>query len=265
MSLISSRYFVYNKKSSQDYNVVIGFFDQPNYQEMIRTVQRDDLKILSKETHVYGAIDNETIKFTFSIVKCDGSEFSQAESIMINEWLLSPIVPQKFQFVTDEENVYDELNIYYYALCTSIKDTVVRGVCGKTLTFETNSPYGYIHSPAKKYIIENERTFNFYNNDNLFDKSYPVLTLESDELVTIENITTNETYSYDLSEVHKIRLDNEKMKVTSDNKLISLSKLGWDDLDIRWFYFVKGTNKLKITGNVVIEIQYIIRRRTGGI
>lgn len=145
MSLITSKYFVFNHKNSQDFGVVNCFFGDKEISNIHRTVQKEEFNMSNYKLNAYGTIDDEPISFKFSIVKCDEENFTQAESLEINEWLMSPKIYKPFQFVYEPNTEYDEMNLHYYAICTSIEDEVINGLNGKTLTFETNSSYAFMN------------------------------------------------------------------------------------------------------------------------
>lgn len=283
MSFLSAKSFVFNGESSDDYNLKIAWIGSSDIdisENGLNVSLKKTNNKLNNTTNTYG-IQSENIVINFSITKKDFTEITRLESIQINEWLTSSSTSKLLAF-----NDGDSYPLHYYAVCTQIKDITVGGkLVGKELGFETNSPFAFSKKIEKKYNIVNSHMFQINNTSNANNNIiYPQIILLASSPIVIENITDKKSVTIDSNNIlpesdgsKYIKLDSYNMSVTDkNNKLIPAYKLGWNDTyksyvsaindyisNIYWIRFIKGVNKIKITGNCNITIEYEFPRKAG--
>ena len=283
LSFLTAQGFVFNNQNSDDYNLTIAWTGSPDIDISENGLNFSLEKTKNKSnntTNTYG-IQSENIVINFNATKKDFTEITRLESIRINEWLTSSSTPKNLAF-----NDNDSYPLHYYAVCTQIEDVIVGGrLVGKNLRFETNSPFAFSKKIEKKYNIVNSHMFQINNTSNANNNIiYPKIILLASSQIIIENITDKKSVTIDSNNIlpesdgsKYIKLDSYNMSVTDkNNKLIPAYKLGWNDTyksyvsaindyisNIYWIRFIKGVNKIKITGNCNITIEYEFPRKAG--
>lgn len=269
MSLMTSRHFVFNGKSSEDFDIVIGFFGEDNginTNGNSQSIQSDEPNINTRKINIYGTVNDEMVKFNFAILKCDGEPFTQYESVQINEWLLGPKTPKMFKFINDSEHDYDLYDLHYYAICTSVTDKVYSGLNGKELTFETNSSYAYMDEIERKIDVVGNGDITITNSIQMDNFIYhPTIYITSNEKIEIKNIETEQTIFYDLTSFsgETLKIDNEKMRLMVNDKIIPMTKIGWTEDDIQWLGLIPGLNHIQITGTCELVVKCEYPRKAG--
>lgn len=286
MSFINAHSFVFDGTGSDTFNLVICWINkEPDVSAngLKKTLQKGELNNARYISNVYGASVNENISFTFDIAKIDFSPFTKEESIEINAWLTGANTPRLLHF-----NDYDVPSIDYYAVCTSIDDIIINGRNAKTVTFETNAPFGFMSEITKKCIVEGSAAITIENlSDTMDGIYYPEIKLITKNAVTIENNTEHKSVTITPSEIAKdkdgnyILSINNRTQVISDKNgnLIPFNKFGWGPdykskitsagetdqyIDyIYWFRLVKGVNNISIYGDCTIEFKYKFPRKVG--
>ena len=133
MSLLTAKSFIFDGKSSDDFNLMIAWIGNSDVDisenGLNLSLQKTNNK-LNRKTNTYG-VQSENIVLNFSIVKKDCSEITRLQSIQINEWLTSSSTSQPLAF-----NDNDSYPLHYYAVCTQIEDIIIGGkLIGKQLKF----------------------------------------------------------------------------------------------------------------------------------
>lgn len=286
MSFLTANSFVFNGKSSEDFNVIISWINS-DIDVSTNGLNREIVKNTTGNTNlkdtIYGSENADRITFSFCIVKPDGSELTRPESIMINQWLTSSPLPQLLKF-----NDKDSYMLHYYAVCTQIKDVIVGGCfVGKELKFETNSAFAFMDKTEKSYDITTDEQTLYLNNPSDANNGiyYPSITISTaSEEIIIENATDRKSVTLNTvnipadAEGNKVlKLDCSKMAVLDANeKLIPASLLGWDEnyqshvsstgesiTNIYWVRLLKGINELKIIGTCSLKIECEFPRKAG--
>lgn len=284
MSFITANSFVFNGKNSDDYNLKIAWIDSSDIDVsengLDLTLEKTSNKV-NYTTNIYG-IQSENIIFNFGVVKKDYSKITRMQSIQINEWLTSSSNSQFLAF-----NDGDSYPLHYYAVCTQIEDIIVGGeLVGKNLRLETNSPFAFSKKMEKKVEITDTHQFYINNTSNANDNIiYPKITIITQSAtITIENSTDKKSVTINTDDIpvssdgnKHIKLDSYNMTISDkNNELIPAYKLGWNNTyrsfvsvindyitNIYWVRFIKGINKIKITGNCNITIEYESPRKAG--
>lgn len=284
MSFLSAKSFVYNKKSSEDFNLLIAWTDDINVSENGLHIDLKKTPNKSKlNTNIYGVERNENIIFDFTIFHKDFSEIQRIQSIQINEWLTSSSTPKLLMF-----NDNDSYPLHYYAICTNIDDIVIGGkLIGKHINFETNSSFSFSEKNLKTCVVNGSNQLSINNTTNSYEIIiYPKIIIETTSAspIIIENITEKKSVTIKTDNITPmgngnkfILLDSLNMSILDkENRLIPAYKIGWENNyksyvscidryinNIYWVRIIKGMNKLKVTGNCKIMIEYEIPRKAG--
>lgn len=275
--MYDAKSFIYNGKCSDDFDVMIGYFNAPEYKTGLeRETLHTDRTISRNRIKYYGSKYVNGISFTFSIAKKSVPEFTEEESIMINEWLTQNSVPTLLHF-NSSKNIY----VNYYAICTNIEDKVINGRNAKTLTFETDSPFVYSDLLRKKIMVSGQQNTCFLN-PSCEPYYYPKIRIIPDSsVITIENERDLNSVTLDLSDyTDGILIDCENCRVLdTDGKPVMLDAIGWNgsdytshisanNTDTQSIYFprlLQGENPFIITGNCTIEFMFEFPRKAGSI
>lgn len=285
MSFLTSYSFIFNGVNSLDHNVVIGWIDSSEADVSTNGLNREIKKTTRPKRlrdYVYATENTDTITFTFCIVSMNGEEIPRPQSIKINRWLTSSPLPQLLQF-----NDCDTYPLYYYAICTQIKDIVADGrLVGKEIKFETNSPFAFSAKTEKTFEVDGSMDFSIYNSADTYDDIYyPSITIETkSDTIVIENMTDQKSVTLQTREISSdhegnrlLKMDSEKMiLLDKDNCLIPAARIGWNEsyrsyvssLDdymdnIYWPRLLRGMNKLKVTGSCILRLEYEYPRKAG--
>lgn len=101
------------------------------------------------------------------------------------------------------------------------------------------------------------------NNVSILENVHPILYISdvTSDSIVIENKTDNRVILYDFTQLDNksLVIDNYRMTIKNDDKLIPVSKVGWTDDNIYWFRLKKGKNLISFTGNgtVVMEMESV--------
>lgn len=241
-------------------------------------VKTDDFNMIRKEYNQYGVIYKNPITFELGVTKIDATPLTRTESHSINKWL-STDTYKIFRF--NDENPE---NIIYKAICTDIKDIYMGSLVGKSLKFETSSPFGY----SRKQSLDITGTFQGvsqkFTNESDDGIYYPTIYIDVAEgysnTVIIENVEEKKSITIDFSQLsdYSLILDSKRTRVTNaDGKLIPSYKLGWDGdysslvsdpdiIEINELYFprmLEGENTFLVTGECNVQIVAEFPRKVG--
>jgi len=160
-----------------------------------------------------------------------------------------------------EFQTYDDLNKYYYAICTDVSDLTTTDERGYIdLTFRTNSPYAY--TERKSVITDlstNTGTTNIIvdNKSNIGINYYPKIEMileDTDTAFKIENLTNgSEQEFFGLYGGETISVDNHRKIIATD--VVGAYRLSSDYFNGSWLELSEGENTLRITGKGYLEIE----------
>lgn len=226
-----------------------------------------DREVISGESTLSRPIANEygmknnALTFEYSLIKEDGSVFTESEQITIERWLSSPKFSSSLNIIDCDGNIV-------CTYCGKFQSTewIVSsgGFVGVAFSFVNNDAY-----PKKHF----EHTFNITGNgvvtvdcqsDELEEYVYPkiVITEKVDEksTATLCFITDNNNeFTVNTLEGLNINIDSLHCIVNDGtlSGIISFKDLGWSDVgNIYWPRLIPGENKIFVTGNVDITISY---------
>lgn len=285
MSILTSDTFIFNKVSSENYDLIICCLNNNSPDLSVNGLHREARKGTLNRTRTcfshYEADDSEPVTFSFDVVKSTGEEINREESIAINQWLLTPAVPVLLEFNNTD------LPLHYYALCVSIDDVESGGrLIGKHLKFETNSPCAFAPKIKKTYTVSGEKKFSLIIDTGTRGICYPRYSISSqtDGKVILENETDLKSVTYDLARIlpdekglRQIHIDSSYMTVKDCNGcLIPLYLLGWNDdyqspvsasdsytSEIYWLRLLERENRIRITGDCTFTMEYELPRKAG--
>lgn len=270
--------FIYNGTCSDNYNLTIIFFDTPEYHTgLTRETLHTERTLSRSKVRYYGSRYTGGIEFKFSIAKKDAREFSEEESIQINEWLTKNSAPALLHF-NSNRSIY----VNYYAICTNIEDKIINGRNAKTLTFETDSPFAYSDMQSKKVIVDKELELDLYSH-SCEEYYYPKIVIIPDMStsdITIKNHSDQKSLTLNLTHhPDGIIIDCADCRISdTSGHLIHLDSLGLtvhsespgsaDTAESGALYFprlLRGRNHLKLTGNCTVEFIMEFPRKAGSI
>ena len=286
MSFFTAKSFVFNGVNSEDFDVIIAWIDS-DVDVSTNGLNREIIKSTNNKRkikdNIYGTETTETIIFSLSLVKIDGSEIERPESIRINQWLTSSPLPQLLKF-----NDNDSYMLHYYAVCTQINDIVIGGrLVGKELRLETNSPYAFMNKIEKNFDVTDTQIFYLNNTSDTYDGYfYPTISISTTDnnKIVIENITDKKSVTLDFTNVNSDENGNKTVILSSENMILSdknndllcLSAVGWGKdyqsyvsstdsymTNLYWFRLVNGLNEIKVTGNCNFKIECEFTRKAG--
>lgn len=213
-----------------------------------------------KETWDFHGLEyTEPLKFKLTIAKQNGDFINSDEQRELKKWLCK----DSFNWLQVEQD--DMNNIYYFCILNNPRPVDIGSMTGGyEFDCTCNAPYAFSGLYKKKYTTTNGAlTFNFnvfsdYDNYIL----YPMIAImptangnvqiknnTTNQMVAIENCITSET----------IKMDCKNDIIESSNGRILIDK--WNK---KFLYFVEGKNKLTLTGNFALHIEYRMPIRIGG-
>ena len=287
MSFLDADSFTYDGENSDTYDLLICWVDdKPDVSNngLRRSVENSHVNHVRFKTSNYEVNHDGNIEFSFYVIKKDQTSFTRHESMSINQWLTKSVTPKKLVF-----NDYIVPSIHYYAVCTEIEDISYHGHEAKKITFKTNSPYGFMHTLERRFIVSGTETFEIYNPSDMANGYYypkVLISTSSDNDIVIENMSDQKSVTFNFhhlttnSEGKKnILIENASMKVldgNNANRLIPCYQLGWDldyssyvsatdtNMDqLYWLRLVNGINQIKITGECDVTFIFEFPRKVG--
>lgn len=276
-------YFTYNGASSQDYGLVIGGLqvDTDVPLAMAREILRGTMNRYRVIPNHMGTSYQEVLIFTISMVKdpCtygDDYIYTEDEVDEIVTWLTAPQYPTLFHMYDEEPDVYKKYD--YYGLFSDIQ-TMTNGeeVIGFTATFTTNSPYAWTPQKTINFSADTddpvEITINVKSSE-YNSPIWPIITIDPHNDADLDennrvpvSIRSNidqkaMVFKFPTKLLHTI--DCQKAMITGPNGLINFSDLGISDIgEIYWFKLYNGENRVTISGDADIRIQYREPRKVG--
>lgn len=275
--------FVFNEIDCRTLGLMICYFSSSSKTDERDTglavdVKTDDFNIVRKEYNQYGVIYKEPISFEFGIAKIDQTPFTKMESHSINKWL-STDTYKILRF-----NDKNPENIIYHAICTSIKDVYIGDHYGKTLRFETNSPYGFSRNIKRTINGTFDGVSEIVKNDSDDGVYYPLIELNVmdgySNTIVIENTTDNKSLTIDFANLsdYSLLINTKRTRITNtDGKLIPAYQMGWDENyssivsnpdigETNEIYFPRllfGDNEIRITGECTATFNLEFPRKVG--
>lgn len=122
-------------------------------------------------------------------------------------------------------------------------------------TIVCDSPYAYRHPQTYEYVIDGETAIDFYNESSLNGYYMPIIefALNGSQSFSIVNQSDNNrqcAFSGLPSAIRTVRIDNDHCIVTTNDNGIN----PYPYFNFNFVKFVKGDNRLIVTGNGVMRI-----------
>lgn len=249
--------FIFNGISCENYDLMVydvgggGESDSP----FAGVVTINDEVIGSKwKPYFYGVTYEEKLEHEITFgVNTDriaaGRYLNRAEIDDIATWLTGH---DKYLVLEIEQD--DMTWVRYKCIVTQLSVVSYSGVPYTfRATFTCDSPYAYEYPRQFVYTVVGSKTVTIFNDSCLHGYYYPVVEIVNPGAsVTIENMSdNNRVFSIDdiPEAVHKITVNNDRKVITNDQGLNL-----YPGCNYKFFRMVKGTNKIRITGNCMIRI-----------
>lgn len=249
---IYGKNFMYDGKSSSDYNVVLCEFDTVKATKdtaITYKINRSNLTPYKSVANTYNRSYEDVLKFDIGICKCDGKKFTLEEREEIVSWITSPISPTLFTVTDYTINDPYHDSVEYFCNAVSYSEFMpTANVSGLLFSMECNTPYAF--SSEQKTAFSENSTITIYNSsDEKYQDYYP--TIELTGISTGKVSFTNNKYPDDVMEINvlkgqKLTIDNKYGKITDDSNQFDFSK----DTNLVWLRLAPGINKITIKGNV---------------
>lgn len=223
------------------------------------TANKSAITPFRNKTNLYSVQYEDVLKFSISLIKCNGEKISDYEYTELVDWLTSPVTYCPLT-VIDFPDVSYHSEVIYYAVCTGYNEFVVDDVYGLIFNFECDSPYGY--SPIQTYKFTGGSSVKVNNlSEESYIDVYPILTLncKSTETVNIKNDRyPDEVMSLKVLNGQTLTIDNKNGLIT-DN----LNMFTFDDFNLTWLHLAPEINTITVSGNVTGSIEFQCVRKRG--
>ena len=274
-------YFYYNGATSEDYDLMVGGFnldfDLPL--AMNREILRGTMNRYRIIPNHMGTAYQEPLVFTIQMVKsqCSDSDryiFTEDEVDEIVSWLTAPQYPTLFHMYADEPDIYNKYD--YFGLFSDVQtQTTPDGVIGFTMTFTTNSPYAWGEQKGIHYEATTHDTTEVTIHVDTSEPNspiYPIITitpnidadLDNHRVpITIANAEDGKSLNLRLHKLKTI-IDSQKAMVYGTNGMFTFDDIGIADVgEIYWPKLYNGDNRISITGQADIRIEFREPRKVG--
>ena len=225
------------------------------------TTNKSALTPFRNKVNLYSVQYEDVLKFSISLIKCNGEKISDYEYMELVDWLTSPVTYCPLT-VIDFPDVSYHSEVIYYAVCTGYNEFVVNDVYGLTFNFECNAPYGF--SPTQIYKFSGGTPIKINNLTEEFSTDiYPVVTIDckSTETITIRNDQyPDEVMSLDVLKGQTLTIDNESGMFTDSFKIFTFDELNFN---LTWLHLAPGINTITVSGNVTGSIEFQCVRKRG--
>ena len=221
----------------------------------------------------FGIIYSDVLTFSYGMLKCNGTDFTDEEQRIIERWLTSP---RQSRWLTVRDTEDPSYVTKYFGVFTNTEWSIgANGYILCSFTFQTDSPYPWVHGSHSFNIYASDTTSNIsfiVDSDDLDSTIYPVITFSTyfDDTIRVTNKTDgNRSFKINISSAAPIIMDcrHNILKNGTTGTIINYSVLGWDDVsNIYWPQLHAGTNEWSISGgDLTLTIEYDAPfKRVGG-
>lgn len=228
-----------------------------------------DRELLRGEPSINRPIVNEYgtsathLEFRYSLIKCDGTDFTESEQRTIETWLTSPKFSSPLEIFDDNGNI----RVKYYGLFRLTSwETAQEGWAACNFVFSVNGSYAFEHYTYSYTSTSTTGNWTFSVNcpsDELEEWVYPKITLKrysTDYSVsmTLTSITdNNNTLTISTSRKDTFYIDCKNCILSEQSGLVNFAELGWDDVaNIYWPRLKSGTNNFRCKGAVNLTFDF---------
>lgn len=249
--------FIFNGISSSDYGLMvydIGGSDQSST-EFASTVKISEEYVGTKwKPYFYGVTYDQKLEheITFGI---------NSERIDADQYLTRPEIEEIATWLTGHDGYkvleieQEDMTWVRYKCIVTKLSVATYGRIPYTFkaTFTCDSPYAYEYPRDYNYVVSGTRTVHLFNESSVHGFYYPVIEIiNPDSSVTIENLSDNgRTFALtDIpASISRITVNNDTKVITNDQSLNL-----YDNCNYLFFRLVRGSNKIRITGNCTVKI-----------
>lgn len=245
---VSAMSFIFDNKSSEDFGVYIGGFDNNAIKNDMASTNIQfiqDFLPSRGENFIYGIVQNETnLQFKLNMFGYD--YFSKNDISYIDNWLFANKKPKKLMFCQEDMATYTYMAVFS-------KNEIIYH-CNRPIGFECDvvcdSAYAYEAKKTEVYNIVNSKYTNirFNNLSGGINYLYPEIswTCNKDNgVLTIVNLSdNNRTFTITGLKVgEKITID-KFFQITS-----SLGLYRCENCNKEWLRLRNGINNIRIIGD----------------
>lgn len=257
--------FIYNGQSTKNIigssELILATFDSV---DSVTGHERDDM---SGEPTISRPIANEygtqyqSLEFEYGLIKKDRSSFSTEEQHIVERWLTSPKLSQELQIIDCNGDLVD--GIYHGKFLSTEWYPSKDGWVGLMFKFQNNTSYPTKHFSEAYQIRGAGQITVKCETDELEEYIYPTITIiEPTETanVTITSITDNSN-SMTVNARHELPMIFDCQHCIprdgTTSGIFTYEDLGWTDVgNIYWLRLLPGENRLSVTGNANITIEF---------
>ena len=256
--------FIYNGKSTisilDSSKLVLCTFDS------LDAITGSSREKVSGDSTISRPIANEygtkstPLLFEYALIKENGNLIADEEQRTIECWLTSPKTSIDLKVIDESGNI---ISIYCGLFLSTEWKYVSGGWAGVIFQFQCDSAYPKKYF-SQTYDINTNGTITINcESDELEEYVYPILTItEPSETgsISIRNITDNNN-TITIQALYKLPIVMDclhcRLYDATTNNVISFADIGWTDVsNIYWLRLIPGENKLEITGNANIKIEF---------
>lgn len=260
-------YFIFDGKSSMDYNMKIYNVDDMPQDEML-VAEREYTKVKAPRGSKYRIIDcqeSDVLTFSIKFLKEDFSIIDDFKLPEIVRWLFNQKDYKKLQIVSN-----DMINLYYNCILTNVQKISVAGqTYGFSCTVECDSSCAWEFPYTKNYNFSSDtgEVFQVHYGtfictcDNLDNKLLPKIKITKVEDGNLQIRINNLTSVTMISNLN----DGEIIEIDCENKIISsnLNNNIFEDFMGNFPFFQRGINNIEFWGQGLMEVTYQNQRKVG--
>lgn len=268
--------FIYRDERLSDHGCIIAYVVTSISNNISAGSEITSDTIINTQTHKISTLNAKyetPIETTFDIIKYDcanryDEEFTYEELSWFLRWLNSK-TDEKFQPIYSDSS-YE--NICYYGIFTSIKYISIGSkIVGLTVTFRSNSPFGYVLQNFNTEINNANDVFSLYLQSDEEGKLYPSkVEIKCKENGDLKIYHSEESIFDKRSTEIKNCSNNEIITLDCENKVITSSVSHpalFNDFNYNWLSLYNNWNNNKniftVTLPCEIKIEYENIRKVG--
>jgi phage-related protein len=267
MAVHGSR-FIYNKRSSDEFGVMMATIGTPESSQnlgMSREIIRDR-PINSSVDIIHGSHYSGNLEFPITLVKKNGSRFTNDNIRQLNRWLIGYSHPKKLEIDSDILGVD---NTYFNCLFTSVSTTSHAGIIALTYNVYCDAPYGWEDFNVTYEINTTQATqIEFFNtSDEMEEYLYPSIKItkigDGDITISSEHDSDNDVILKDLVDGEVVTIDNLNQIISSTKQTFTNTLGGYDNFNHNWLRFLPDSNILNVYGGCILELSGRYVRKVG--
>ncbi len=267
--------FVFDGKSSKEYDLIIGSFDGGQNGEATagNNIEFTTFKAPNSNQWVKtSAAYNEPLSFTFQICKnpyVSKEPFSERELAFLMRWL----VQKDYKYLQFIQQGFEHI---FYRCQLNAERYLIGGECyGLTLTAACDAPYGWSDRNTTTISSLTDTTVRLYDSSDEIGIIYPAMKIVSNagpQDIIISNALTsdvmkiNNCIAGEEITIQDMKIKSSECYKASDNKGYAGNHLTFfDDFNWKWFSigntFENRINEITVTGNCTVNMNWRVPRK----